>query len=120
MTVLTETSHSFAALIWEASPYFSRKVVTIVSGQDLPANAVLGVVTASGKYAVYDNGAGDGTEVAKAILPVAVDASAADVDATVFVRSCVWNAQEVDWDGQTGADVTDGTADLEAAGIVLA
>ena len=41
----------------------------------LPAGQVLGIVTASGQYAPYDDAATDGTEVAVAILYASKPAS---------------------------------------------
>jgi hypothetical protein len=55
-------------------PMISRPV-TILTGQNLKRGAVLGVVTASGKYVLSASAAGDGSQTPKAIL-------AADVDTT--------------------------------------
>ena len=52
--------------------------VTILSGENLAAMSVLGKITASGKYILSDDGAGDGSEVPDAILMEAVDATGGD------------------------------------------
>lgn len=53
--------------------------VTILSGQNLAAGAVIGKVTASGKYILSLSAAEDGSETPIAILMEAVDASGGDV-----------------------------------------
>lgn len=57
---------------------------TILSGQDLPARSVLGRVTASGKWVLSLSASSDGSEVPRAILAKAIDASSGDVDGPVF------------------------------------
>lgn len=62
------------------------RTVTIVSGTAaLTRGAVLGRVTASGKYNLSLAAAGDGSEVPEAILAEDADASAADVEAPVYL-----------------------------------
>lgn len=48
MTVLTEGSRALQALLTELPGEMSRRVVTIASGQDLPAQAVVGEVLSAG------------------------------------------------------------------------
>jgi hypothetical protein len=58
----------------------------IASGEGvLTRGTVLGVITASGKYAAYDDAAVDGSEEPAAILAVDVDATSADVLASVYL-----------------------------------
>lgn len=53
---------------------FTQKGVTLAGGQGiLPMGTVLGRVTATKKWKVYDNSASDGTEVARGVLRRAVD-----------------------------------------------
>jgi len=53
---------------------FTQKGVTIGSGQGvLAAGTVIGQKTADKKYYAYNNGHGDGTEVARGVLRRAVD-----------------------------------------------
>jgi hypothetical protein len=61
----------------------SRKV-TILSGQNLVRGAVLGKVTASGKYVLSLSGSSDGSEVPDAILAMDTDASGGDKEAMAF------------------------------------
>lgn len=53
---------------------YTQKGVTLAGGQGiLPAGTVLGRRTADKKYYVYNNAAGDGTEVARGVLRRGVD-----------------------------------------------
>jgi len=61
------------------------RVVTITGGASLPAGAVLGRVAASGAYLLSDAGANDGSEEPDALLVEAVDASAGDTQAHVYL-----------------------------------
>lgn len=90
-TLQTETNHAGACIISLANGHFSMENVTIVSGQNLAANTVLGKITSGGKYAAHDNNASDGTEVAAAILYDKCDASAGDVVAAVIARNAEVN-----------------------------
>jgi hypothetical protein len=57
---------------------FTQKGATIAGGQGvLPMGTVLGRVTSTKKWKVYDNNASDGTEVARGILRRAVDTGSA-------------------------------------------
>ncbi len=58
--------------------------VTIESGQTLSRGAVLGRITANGKYVLSLSAAIDGSEVPAAILADDVDAGAGDKDAPIF------------------------------------
>lgn len=57
---------------------------TIAAGQNLSQYAALGRITASGKWVLSDPGAGDGSEVIRGFLPVAVDATGGDTTAPVY------------------------------------
>lgn len=88
--------------------------VVIASGQTLAAGTVLGRITASGKYAAYDDDIAvpDGTETAVAILSAACDASAADEKSWAFVHGEFKEA------ALTGIDDA-GILDLRALGIYV-
>ena len=123
MTTLNEGKHAGEFIVSEANVggtgvSRSRDAVTVVSGQNLIAGSVVGKITASEKYAKYDNAAVDGTEVAAGILFDAVDASTADADGVALVRDCEYHAGEVDWNTQDAAAQTAGTADLLAIGVI--
>jgi len=82
--------------------------VVIASGAGvLVKGTVLGKITASSKYDVYDDGNADGTETAKRILAHDIDATAADVNVSVYRTGCF------NEDALTGIDAN-GIADLDA------
>src|SRR5690348_11606747 len=117
MSIQTESIHDEEFLISEAEGHRSRENVTIVSGQDLAAGAVVGKITGSGKYAIYDNGASDGTEVAAGVLARAVDAGSADKDGAIIARDAEVNGDLLDWDDNDGTGITAGKADLASLNI---
>lgn len=81
----------------------SRETETIVSGAGvLPLFRVLGRVTASGEMTSYDPTAGDGTEVAAAVLIAETDATAAAVPAPVIDWTALFAYNQLNW----GAGVT--------------
>jgi hypothetical protein len=58
---------------------FTQKGVTLGANQGiLPAGTLLGRKTADKKYYVYNNGASDGTEVARGVLRRAADTAGGD------------------------------------------
>ena len=85
-TNLTEKRRRGFFIAHEANGTISRETVTLISGQDLEAGSVLGKITASGKYTILAPAAGDGSEVADAILWDTVDASAGDKTVVVIFR----------------------------------
>lgn len=104
----------------EEEQSYSRKDITVASGQNLAIGTVLGKITASGKYAAYDNDAVDGTQTAAGILTAAVNASAADAPGVAVVREAIAAKEQLIF----GAGVTTqgekdaAYVDLEAIGIV--
>lgn len=69
-----------------------HRSITLISGQNLARGAVLGKITASGKYNLSLSAAGDGSQTPDLILAESTDASAGDVvtvayEAGVFAES---------------------------------
>lgn len=93
--------------------------VTVAASTTLYPGRVLGKVSATGKYVVYDETATDGSGDAAAVLVREVansGLSPADFTAVVINWSAELSENGVDFgDG----DVTTGTADLAALGIKL-
>ena len=118
MSTMSNTVGQFVK--YEAPQNYSRENVTVLSGQNLAAGTVVGRVTASGKIAVYDNAAGNGTETAIGVLIADVDASAADTAGVIIARHAivvdqaklVWKAAMSDGDKNAGI------TELKAAGIL--
>ena len=98
---------------------YSRENIVVVSGSGpLPTGTVLGKITASGKYGVYDNAGTGGVETAAAILAEPVDATSSDVKGSAVVRLAKIAPGGLTWKSSLGAaDKTAGLADLAANGI---
>lgn len=113
--MLNETScYTGEFLLSEANGARSREEVAIAAAAGaLKAGTVLGKITASGKYAAYNNGASDGTEVAAGVLYAAAPDLTADQSAVLIARDA-----EVDGALLTGLDAN-GTADLKALGVIV-
>lgn len=62
-------------VIWD--PVFEDATLTFAGAETWPAGAVLGKVTATGKYVRFDAAAVDGSEVPKAVLSQEVTAAGA-------------------------------------------
>lgn len=60
--------------------------ITLISGQNLSRGAVLGKITASGKYNLSLSAAADGSETPDLILAEDTDASAGDVVTIAYER----------------------------------
>ncbi|MDF1621183.1 head decoration protein [Pseudothioclava nitratireducens] len=86
MSVLTQPPTMGDVLKYELNPNFTRETVTLLAGASYPVGAVLGRITASGKYKLATSGGTDGAQTAAAVLLYATDASAADAEAVVVVR----------------------------------
>jgi len=103
----------------EAETLYSRDAITLASGNNLALGAVLGIVTASGKYAEFDPAAIDGREVAAAVLVAATDATSADVATVALKRHCAVSKKALVWKtGTTAPQILAALATLEAKGIV--
>lgn len=115
MVTLTEGMHE-GEFIGELAMGIGYHVdqVTILSGQNLVAGAVVGKVTASGKYVAYDNaGTDDGRRTVAGILVAAVDASGGDVATGRVLRRgpAIVNKNDLTW--AAGIDASE-----QAAAIV--
>ena len=92
MTVLISPATLGDLLKREFDPNYSRETVTLKAGTAYPLGAVLGRITADGKYILSPHAAvtgSEGAEIANAVLIAAVDATAADTPALVLVRGPV-------------------------------
>lgn len=76
----TSAAHDPNGLFASEAPVYIRPI-TLVSGQNLPAGAVLGRITTGGKFALSVATASDGSQTPVAVLLGAVDASAGDKSA---------------------------------------
>jgi hypothetical protein len=124
MTVLIAPPTLGDLLKYELNGNFTRETVTLKSGTDYPLGAVLGKITASGKYRLAPAAevTGDeGAENALAVLIEAVDDSNADATGLIIARGPVIVSEaalvfdpSVDQAGEKAAK----KAQLAAIGIV--
>lgn len=124
MANLTEGRHSAEFVVWESGVEvaFAREEVTILSGENLVAGAVIAKITASGKYVAWDpaqSAEGDGSTDAVAILVDDVDASAGDVVGTAIVRDAVVRRASLNWNSGQASEIDDAIANLKTKGILV-
>jgi hypothetical protein len=86
MTVLTQPPSMGDVLKYELNPNFTRESVTLLSGAAYPVGAVLGRITASGKYKLATSGGTDGAQTAAVVLLYAIDATGADATGIAITR----------------------------------
>jgi hypothetical protein len=114
MPVLNEGRYAGEFIVSEGNGRISRETITVLSGQNLQAAAVLGKITASGKYKVLDPAASDGSQTAVAVLYDNVDAATADA-----VRLAEVNGAELVWPvGITAGQKTTALGQLAALNII--
>ena len=92
MTVLTKSPTLGDLLKYELNGSYCRERVTLKAGTSYPLGAVLGEITASGKYRLSPAAAAvgdEGAETAIAVLLEAVDATAADQTGLIAARGPV-------------------------------
>lgn len=120
VTKIVETGHAGGFIISEANGHRSRENVTIASGANLKAGAVLGILTSGGAYAHFDNDASDGTQTAAGILIADCDASAAAKAAAIIRRDAEVNGDELVWaSSEDDADKAAGITELASLGIIV-
>ena len=89
---------------------------TLLSGENVTRGAVLGIVTASGKYRLSASGAVDGSEVPDAIAAEDADASSGDTDVLIYRTGEFNEAALTLGTGHTVASISQG---LRERGIFL-
>ena len=112
----TEGTYAPDKLIAGNAHLLVGRKVTIISGQNLTRGAVLGKITASGKYNLSLSDASDGSQTPDLILAENCDASSGDKVALAYARGDFnANALTLGTD-HTVASITEG---LRAKGITL-
>jgi len=86
MSVLTQPPTMGDLLKYEVNPNYTRETATLLAGTAYPVGAVLGRITASGKYKLATSGGADGAQTAAGVLLYAVDATGADATGIIFAR----------------------------------
>ena len=121
MPVLTEPPSMGDVLKYEVNPNYTREVITLLAGMPYPVGAVLGRITASGKYKLATSGGTDGAQTATAVLLYAVDATLADAVGIVVARGPVIVSRAAlayDATVDDGAKITTKLGQLASVGII--
>ena len=121
MTVLYQPATMGDVLKYEVNPNFTRETVTLLAGTAYPVGAVLGRITASGKYKLATSGGSDGAQTASAVLLYAVDATLADAVGIVVARGpSIVSRAGLAYDATVddGAKITTKLGQLAAIGII--
>lgn len=124
MPVLTQAPTLGDLLKYELNGNYTRESVTLKAGTNYALGAVLGRITATGKYRLSPAAAviGDeGAETAVAVLLGAVDATAADAVGLVVARGpAIVSKAALVFDASVDleAEIAAKRADLVRAGIV--
>jgi hypothetical protein len=109
MTTITETSHTAEFLVSESAGGRSREAVTVVSGQDLDAGAVLGKLTKRQAAAAIPSNAGTGSGAMTA-LTFGPDVQVGDYVITLLATSATSAFTVVAPDGTSLPNGAVGTA----------
>lgn len=121
MSVLTQPPVMGDVLKYELNPNFTRETVTLLAGTKYPVGAVLGRITASGKFKLSTATGSDGAQTAAAVLLYATDATAVDREAVVLLRGPALVAKAVllfDASVDDAAKTATKHAQLAALGII--
>lgn len=107
MVGFSKSSFSPDGLLCGADAVVSQQI-TLLSGQNLAKGAVLGKITASGKYTLSASAAGDGSQTPDAILAEATDASGGDKVTVAYVKAMVLESALVLGAGHTLDGIREG------------
>ena len=89
MPTLTQAPSQGDVVKFQINPNYTNEVITLLLGTNYKSGAVLGKITASGKYKLAVVGAVDGSAVAVAVLLNPADATLADATGTILARGPV-------------------------------
>lgn len=120
MPPLAESSvetHVEDNLVAGSTPPIATNDATLITGQNLVRGAVVGRITASGKITECDNTAVDGSDVPIGIMVHAIDATAADKNAQIYVAGA-FRKSEISWHASFNLDPEKDAA-FDGTGIVL-
>ncbi|MBI9092805.1 MAG: head decoration protein [Desulfobacterium sp.] len=119
MAAFAEPNNLGDVLIWEEERGYSREKITIVSGTTLVPGQVIGKVTASGKYAAFDQDLDTGVETPVGIAIANYDATGGDIQGVMIVRDAITTTGGIVWpDDITTEEKTTATATLAGLGII--
>jgi hypothetical protein len=104
-----------ALIACDSGDLISRSI-TLVSGQNLARGAVIGKITASGKYMLSLSAAADGSQTPDLILAEAANATAGDVPAIAYAAGQFLESHLTIGAGHTADSIREG---LRVKGIHL-
>ncbi len=122
MAVLTQDPTLGDLLKYELNANYCRETVTLKSGTNFALGAVLGKLTADGKYTLSPASAADGSETAVAVLLEAVDATAVDKTGLIAARGpVIVSKAQLAFDASVdqAAEIAAKHGQLATAGIVV-
>lgn len=90
---------------------YTTRVVTVISGQNLEAGAVIGEITASGKYTLSLSASADGSETPDLVLLQDIDASGGDAEALALETGQVVGSALTVGTGHTIGSIREGLRD---------
>ena len=86
MPTLTQAPSQGDVVKFQINPNYTNEAITLLLGTNYKSGAVLGKITASGKYKMAVVGAVDGSAVAVAVLLNPADATLADATGIILAR----------------------------------
>ena len=86
MPTLTQAPMQGDIVKFQINPNYTNEAITVLLGTNYKSGAVLGKITASGKYKLAAVGAVDGSAVAVAVLLNPADATLADATGIILAR----------------------------------
>ena len=86
MPTLTQAPSQGDIVKFQINPNYTNEAITLLLGTNYKSGAVLGKITASGKYKLAVVGAVDGSAVAVAVLLNTADATLADATGIILAR----------------------------------
>ena len=89
MPTLTQAPSQGDIVKFQINPNYTNEAITLLLGTNYKSGAVLGKITASGKYKLAVVGAVDGSAVAVAVLLNPADATLADATGIILARGPV-------------------------------
>ena len=89
MPTLTQAPMQGDIVKFQINPNYTNEAITVLLGTNYKSGAVLGKITASGKYKLAVVGAVDGSAVAVAVLLNPADATLADATGIILARGPV-------------------------------
>ena len=89
MPTLTQAPMQGDIVKFQINPNYTTEAITVLLGTNYKSGAVLGKITASGKYKLAAVGAVDGSAVAVAVLLNPADATLADATGIILARGPV-------------------------------